>query len=249
MSSAKRVSPAAARDAAAAGARIFVALDLADVERARALARALKGSVGGLKLGLELFSAGGIAAVAALKREGLPLFLDLKLHDIPNTVAGAVRALLPLEPAFLTLHASGGEAMLRAAAEAAASAGARRPRLLAVTVLTSLDGSDLATVGQEGPLEAQAARLAQLAKGAGIDGAVCSPKEVALLRARCGPDFLLVVPGIRPAWSEVGDQKRVMTPKEALAAGADYLVIGRPIIAAAEPRAAAERIAAELAAP
>jgi len=245
MSSAKRL--ATARPASPAE-RIFVALDLADVERARNLTRALKGSIGGIKLGLELFSAGGIAAVAALKREGLPLFLDLKLHDIPNTVAAAVRALLALEPAFLTLHASGGEAMLRAAAQAAASAGAKRPRLLAVTVLTSLDGEDLARVGQAGPVAAQAARLTALAKDSGIDGAVCSPQEVAALRARSGPDFVLVVPGIRPAWAAAGDQKRVMTPKEALAAGADYLVIGRPIVAAAEPRNAAERIVAELAA-
>ena len=240
-------APAAPAAPVAPAARIFVALDLVDLARARTLARALKGTIGGIKIGLELFSAGGIEAVAELKCLGLPLFLDLKLHDIPNTVARAVRALLPLEPAFVTLHASGGPAMLRAAAEAAQEAGVSRPRLLAVTVLTSLDARDLAKVGQEGPVADQVLRLAALAQGAGIDGAVCSPQEVAALRAKCGAGFILMVPGIRPAWAAAGDQKRVTTPKEALSAGADYLVIGRPIVAAASPREAAERVAAELA--
>ncbi|HXQ66060.1 MAG TPA: orotidine-5'-phosphate decarboxylase [Alphaproteobacteria bacterium] len=229
--------------------RIFVALDLTDLERASALARELKGAIGGIKIGLELFSARGVEAVRELRAEGLPLFLDLKLHDIPNTVASAVRALLPLEPALLTLHASGGPAMLRAAAAAAQTAGPRRPRLLAVTVLTSLDERDLRGVGQEGPIAAQVLRLAELAQGAGIDGVVCSPQEVAALRANCGPGFILAVPGIRPAWAQADDQKRVTTPKEALAAGADYLVIGRPITQAPSPRAAAARIVAELAGP
>jgi orotidine-5'-phosphate decarboxylase len=229
--------------------RIFVALDLTDLERASALACELKGAIGGIKIGLELFSARGVEAVRALRAEGLPLFLDLKLHDIPNTVASAVRALLPLEPALLTLHASGGPAMLRAATEAVQTAGPRRPRVLAVTVLTSLDECDLRRVGQEGPIAAQVLRLADLAQGAGIDGVVCSPQEVAALRAKCGPAFILAVPGIRPAWAQADDQKRTTTPKEALAAGADYLVIGRPITAAPSPRAAAARIAAELAGP
>jgi orotidine-5'-phosphate decarboxylase len=227
--------------------RVLVALDTTDLARAQALARGLLGAVAGIKIGLELYSARGIEGVRALAEIGLPLFLDLKFHDIPNTVASAVRAALPLAPFLLTLHASGGPAMLRAAAEVAAEAGAARPRLLAVTVLTSLDDRDLRLVGQAGPVASQVLRLAETAQGAGIDGAVCSPREVALLRAKCGPGFLLVVPGIRPEWAAAQDQKRVMTPAEAVAAGADYLVVGRPITAAPSPREAAERIAAELA--
>jgi orotidine-5'-phosphate decarboxylase len=229
------------------GRRIFAAIDTTDLHRARVLATELADVVGGLKLGLEFFTARGPEGIEAVAQAGLPVFLDLKLHDIPNTVASAVRAVLPLRPALLTVHAAGGPAMLRAAAEAAAEADDARPRLVAVTVLTSLDGQDLDRVGQRGPVAEQVLRLAELAQGAGIDGVVCSPREVALLRAKCGPDFTLVVPGIRPAWAAAGDQKRVMTPAEAVAAGADYLVIGRPITGAEQPRAAAERIAAELA--
>jgi orotidine-5'-phosphate decarboxylase len=233
-----------------AHARIFAALDTAELASAVALARALQGAVGGLKVGLELFGAEGPAGLRALGALGLPLFLDLKLHDIPNTVASAVRAVTPLSPAILTVHASGGSAMLRASVEAAAegakAAHASRTKIVAVTVLTSLDEADLGRVGQTGPVADQVLRLAELAQRAGVDGVVCSPREVAALRARCGRDFLLVVPGIRPAWAETGDQKRVMTPKEALAAGADILVIGRPITSTADPRAAAARIAAEI---
>jgi orotidine-5'-phosphate decarboxylase len=231
----------------AAADRILVALDLTDLEHARALAQMLKGTVGGIKIGLELFSAHGNEGVHALASLGLPLFLDLKLHDIPNTVASAIRAILPLAPRLVTVHAAGGPAMLRAAAEAAAEAGADRPRLVAVTVLTSLDEHDLGLLGQRGPLAEQVLRLADLAQGAGIDGVVASPQEVAMLRARCGSDFLLVVPGVRPTWSETADQKRVMTPADAVAAGADYLVVGRPITRAHAPREAAERIAGEIA--
>jgi orotidine-5'-phosphate decarboxylase len=227
--------------------RIFVALDTTDLERAQTLARALKGIVGGIKIGLELYSARGIEGVRALARLGVPLFLDLKLHDIPNTVASAMRALLPLAPRLVTVHAAGGPAMLRAAVDAAAEAAAGRPLVLAVTVLTSLDERDLERVGQRGPVAEQVLRLAELAEGAGGDGVVCSPLEVAFLRAKCGPDFTLVVPGVRPQWAAEGDQKRVMTPKDALMAGADYLVVGRPITEAKAPREAAERIVAELA--
>jgi orotidine-5'-phosphate decarboxylase len=216
---------------------VFVALDTVDRSRARALVDAVRPHVGGLKLGLEFFCANGPDAVREVAG-ATPLFLDLKLHDIPNTVAGAVRAVMPLDPAFLTLHAGGGPAMLRAAVEAAAGA----VKLLGVTVLTSLDGSDLDRVGQRGPVLDQARRLAGLAREAGLAGVVCSPHEIAALRAECGPGFLLVVPGIRPAGAGAGDQKRVMTPREALAAGADHLVIGRPITAAADPAAAARRI-------
>jgi orotidine-5'-phosphate decarboxylase len=173
-----------------------------------------------------------------------PLFLDLKLHDIPNTVAGGVRAANACAPAFLTIHASGGPAMI-AAARAAADA---NMQILAITVLTSLDDGDLDAVGQIGPSGDQALRLALVAKAAGADGVVCSAHEIARLRAACGPDFKLVVPGIRPAWAAAGDQKRVMTPREAMDLGADHLVIGRPITQATDPRAALDRILTEIAA-
>ncbi|HEY6336038.1 MAG TPA: orotidine-5'-phosphate decarboxylase [Alphaproteobacteria bacterium] len=226
--------------------RIFVALDTVDLEHACRVARDLVGSVGGIKIGLELYGAHGVEAARRLAELGLPIFLDLKFHDIPNTIASAVRAVLPLKPALLTVHASGGPAMLRAAAEAAAEAGEARPRIVAVTVLTSIDERDLGLVGQRKPLAAQVQRLAELALGAGIDGVVASPQEVAKLRAKCGDGFLLVVPGIRPPWAASGDQKRVMTPAEAIEAGADYLVIGRPITSAEDPRARVERIVAEI---
>jgi orotidine-5'-phosphate decarboxylase len=216
---------------------VFVAIDTVEPGRARALADAVRPHVGGLKLGLEFFCANGPGAVREIAGE-TPLFLDLKLHDIPNTVAGAVRAVLPLRPSFLTIHAAGGPAMLRAAADAAGGA----VGLLAVTVLTSLDEDDLGRVGQRGPVLDQARRLARLAREAGLAGAICSPHEIAALRAECGEGFRLVVPGIRPAGAGTGDQKRVMTPAEALAAGADHLVIGRPITAAPDPAAAARRI-------
>ncbi|WP_029007910.1 orotidine-5'-phosphate decarboxylase [Azospirillum halopraeferens] len=232
----------------AAASRIFCAVDTTDLAAARGLAGRLAGLVGGLKLGLEFFVAHGPDGVrAVMGSDGPPLFLDLKLHDIPNTVAGAVRAVLPLAPAFLTIHASGGPAMMRAAVEAAAAAGPGRPRILGVTVLTSLDDGDLEAVGQAAPAAAQVERLARLARECGLDGVICSPNEVAALRRACGPDFVLMVPGIRPAGAAAGDQKRVMTPAEALAAGADHLVIGRPITGDPDPAAAARRIAAEIA--
>ncbi|BCX17589.1 MAG: orotidine 5'-phosphate decarboxylase [Geminicoccaceae bacterium] len=225
---------------------VVAAIDRPDLESALGLARRLAGAVGGLKLGLELFVAEGPAAVRALASTGLPIFLDLKLHDIPNTVAGAVRAAAGLGVALLTVHASGGRAMLEAAVEAA-RAFPTRPRLLAVTVLTSLDADDLAATGVAGgPLE-QAVRLARLAREAGLDGMVCSPLEIAAIRAAVGPEPLLVVPGIRPAGATSGDQKRVMSPAAALAAGADLLVVGRPITAAPDPAAAARAITDELA--
>ncbi|MCL6609532.1 MAG: orotidine-5'-phosphate decarboxylase, partial [Geminicoccaceae bacterium] len=202
---------------------IVAAIDRPDLESARALARELVGAVGGLKLGLELFVAEGPAGVRALAATGLPIFLDLKLHDIPATVAGAVRAAAGLGAALLTVHASGGRAMLEAAVRAARAAPSP-PRLLAVTVLTSLDSSDLAATGvTDAPLD-QAVRLARLAREAGLDGVVCSPHEIAAVRAALGPEPLLVVPGIRPAGEAVGDQKRVATPAEAHARGADLLV-------------------------
>ncbi len=229
-------------------AAIFVAIDTPDLGRAKDLAARLAGHVGGLKLGLEFFCAHGPEGVRAVAGgSGLPLFLDLKLHDIPNTVAGAVRSVLDLKPTLLTVHAGGGPAMLEAAATAAAEAGAGRPRVVAVTVLTSLDADDLSAVGQQPDPAAQAERLAALARASGVDGVVCSPHEAAALRARLGPDAILVVPGVRPDWAAAQDQKRVMTPRQAAEAGADVLVIGRPITGADDPADAARRIAAELA--
>jgi len=218
---------------------ILLAIDTTDPVQAGALADAAGDGVGGIKLGLEFFTANGPEGVrAVMQGRRKALFLDLKLHDIPNTVAGAVRAVAPLAPALLTVHIAGGGEMLRAAVEAAPPG----TRVVGVTVLTSLDESDLHAVGQTGPVADQVRRLAVLARTSGLHGVVCSPKEVRMLRAECGKDFLLVVPGIRPAGADLSDQKRVMGPKEALEEGADYLVIGRPITAAADPAAAAQAI-------
>ena len=228
---------------------VFAALDTTDFARAKRLAGMVGPHVGGLKLGLEFFLAQGLANTAAVAGT-TPLFLDLKLHDIPNTVAGGVRAIADLKPEFLTIHASGGSAMMRAAVAAADEAAGRtghRLKLLGVTVLTSLDDGDLDALGQRGPAADQVRRLALLARSCGLDGVICSPFEVAALRAELGPDFQLVVPGIRPAGSAAGDQKRVMGPREAIDAGASRLVIGRPITDAPDPAAAARAIAASLA--
>ncbi len=229
---------------------VFCALDTTHVDEAAALAARLRGRIGGIKLGLEFFCSNGPEGIRSVAACGMPVFLDLKLHDIPNTVAGAMRAILPLQPAMTTLHAGGGEAMMRAAvdaaAESAAKHGLRRPLVLAVTVLTSFDQDGLTATGVEGSVADQVRRLAELAKTSGCDGVVCSPHEVADLRARLGADFKLVIPGIRPSWAAANDQKRVMTPSEAMAEGADYLVIGRPITADPDPAQAAGRIAQEL---
>lgn len=237
-------------------ARIYAAIDTTDLARARALSRALAGVVDGLKLGKEFFTAHGPEGIRAVlgapETRQLGLFLDLKFHDIPNTVAGAIRAAAPIAPNWLTVHASGGPAMLRAAADAAAETrgaqGRPRTRVLAVTVLTSLDDSDLAAVGQHTPAAEQVERLGALARDQGIDGLVCSPREIARLRQRLGPGVALAVPGIRPTWFLAGDQKRITTPSDACAAGADLLVIGRPITGADDPAAAARRIVDEIAA-
>ncbi|WP_291298916.1 orotidine-5'-phosphate decarboxylase [Elioraea sp.] len=232
-------------------ARLIAALDTPDPARAAGWARALGRDVGLVKVGLELFVAHGPSAVAAVAEAGTPVFLDLKLHDIPNTVAGATRSAATLGVAMLTLHAGGGEAMIAAAREAAekaaGTAGAMRPMLLAVTVLTSLGAADLAATGVAGGPAQQVLRLGQLAIAAGADGLVCSAHEVAPLRATLGPDVALVVPGIRPAGADAGDQKRVMTPEQAVAAGADWLVLGRPLTGAPDPAEAARAIAASLA--
>jgi orotidine-5'-phosphate decarboxylase len=224
---------------------IYVALDTTDLDYALGLASRLRGSVGGLKLGLEFFSAHGPDGVRAFRDFGLPLFLDLKFHDIPNTVAGAARAAASLGVSIINVHAGGGSAMMRAAGEAARSINPSA-KVIAVTVLTSLSDSDLASVGVATSAGEQVLRLAQLTKVSGLDGVVCSAHEIKALRAALGPDFLLVVPGIRPAGSDLGDQHRVMGPTEAHKAGASILVIGRPITAAPDPAKTAQDIAKSL---
>jgi orotidine-5'-phosphate decarboxylase len=220
---------------------IFVAIDTPDIERARQLATAVAPHVGGLKLGLEFFCRNGPDGVRELAQFGAPIFLDLKLHDIPNTVAKAIAALDPIVPAILTVHAAGGRAMMEAA-KAAAPAGTK---VVAVTLLTSLDAADLPQIGVAGEPGAQVERLAHLAREAGLDGIVCAGNELGLARA-AWPEGYFVVPGIRPADAAVGDQKRVMTPRAALDAGASVLVIGRPITHADDPAAAVRAIAATL---
>ena len=227
--------------------RILVALDTTDVGRAVELADGLKGKVGGVKLGKEFFTANGPDGVHRVTENGMPLFLDLKWHDIPNTVAGAVRASLALDPFLVNVHASGGRRMMEAARAAADEADlGKRPNVIAVTVLTSMAHEDLVDVGiDEEPLE-QVLRLGRLTKSSGLEGVVCSAKEVVALRGAVGDDFMLVVPGIRPEWASTDDQRRVVTPKDAVDLGADFLVIGRPITGHADPSEAARLIAEEL---
>jgi orotidine-5'-phosphate decarboxylase len=221
---------------------VYVALDTPDVKTALALAGAVRPHVGGLKVGLEFVSANGPEGVRAVAALGLPVFLDVKLHDIPNTVAGAVRALSGLGVSIVNVHASGGTAMMRAAKEAAGSG----VKIIAVTILTSLDDADMEIIGYSEGASMQALRLARLAQISGLDGVVCAATDLAAIRAACGPDFLTIVPGSRPAGSDVQDQKRFMTPSAARAAGADILILGRPVTAAANPAAAARAVAAEL---
>jgi orotidine-5'-phosphate decarboxylase len=228
---------------------VFVALDTNDMPTASSLAVGLSPFVGGIKLGLEFFCAHGPEGVRLVQKCGAPLFLDLKLHDIPTTVAAAVREVAWLEPYFVTLHTSGGADMLRAAAdsaaEAAAKSGLARPRLLGVTALTSLSPAECAHIYGRPP-ETQVLFLAELALQNGLDGIVASAAEATALKAAFGADITVVTPGIRPAGVAVGDQARVMTPKAALQAGADYLVIGRPITHALAPVAEAKKIAESL---
>jgi orotidine-5'-phosphate decarboxylase len=224
--------------------RIIVALDSPTLASALAICDRLQGEVGLFKVGLELFSACGPEAIRWVQARGR-VFLDLKLHDIPETVGRAMAAATKHGVDLVTVHGSGGRAMLGRAAEAAHAAGTR---VVAVTALTSLDEKDLEETGQRGPLLDLVVARAKLAQAAGCDGVVASPQEVAAIRAACGPAFLLVTPGVRPAGSDVADQKRVATPAAAVQAGADYLVVGRPITGAKDPRAAARAIAAELAA-
>jgi orotidine-5'-phosphate decarboxylase len=220
---------------------VCVALDTPDLDRARALATRVRHHVGAIKLGLEFFVANGRSGVREMAAIGLPIFLDLKFHDIPNTVAKAIQALGPLEPAVLTVHAAGGRAMMEDAKAAAPPA----TKVVAVTVLTSLDGEDLRAIGLDTDPHAQVMRLAELARSAGLDGIVCSGEEVAAVR-RAWPGGYFVVPGVRLADGERGDQKRIITPRRALDDGASLLVVGRPITQADDPDMAARAIGATL---
>jgi len=235
-----------------ARARLAVALDLPDRAALLAMAGLVAPEAGVLKVGLEAFVAEGPSLVRELVATGADVFLDLKLHDIPNTVGRAAAAAVATGAAIVNCHASGGLDMLRAfgdgGREAAAKTGRPAPKLVAVTVLTSLDAGALLAIGLSGAPRDAAVRLASLAKEAGLDGVVCSPEEIAAIRAACGKDFLLVVPGVRPAGAAPGDQKRVATPAHAIRAGADLLVVGRPITGAADPAAAARAVTAEIAA-
>jgi orotidine-5'-phosphate decarboxylase len=225
---------------------ICVALDTPDVDRARALAKALMPHVGYMKIGMEFFYAHGAKGYEAVAAEGLPIFLDLKLHDIPNTVASGMKSLMQLSPrpAIINLHAAGGLDMMKAAADAVDG----RAKLIAVTILTSLSNEDIWAVGFNVATETggHAASLAKLAQQAGLDGVVCSPHDLAGIRAATGTEFLTVVPGIRPVEETSHDQKRIATPSAAMAAGADILVIGRAITNSPDPAAAAQKILSEL---
>jgi orotidine-5'-phosphate decarboxylase len=232
--------------------RLFVALDVESLDEAARLLDQLEETVRGVKIGSQLFTAGGPAAVELAHKRGHRVFLDLKFHDIPNTVAGAVRSAARLGVFMLNVHASGGLEMMRAAAESAAQAardfGVPRPICLGVTVLTSLDRRALASeIGVPASVEGHVLRLAESARLAGLDGCVASPQEIRRIRLALGPQFAIVTPGIRPATAATeDDQKRVATPRAALDAGADFLVVGRPITAARDPKAAAAAIITEL---
>ncbi|HEX7849662.1 MAG TPA: orotidine-5'-phosphate decarboxylase [Sphingomonas sp.] len=221
--------------------RLYVALDTPDIDKAKAIATRVRHHVGGIKLGLEFFMANGRHGVMEMHDLGLPIFLDLKLHDIPNTVGKAIQALRGLEPAVLTVHASGGRAMLEDAKAAAPSG----TKVVAVTMLTSLDENDLRATGVDGSSHDQVLRLTELAMDAGVDGIVCSGEEVRAAH-KLWPKGFFVVPGVRPANGAIGDQKRVVTPRAAVDAGASILVVGRPITAAEDPDLAAREIGATL---
>jgi orotidine-5'-phosphate decarboxylase len=224
---------------------VFVALDTPELAQALRLAAAVAPYVGGFKVGLEYLTATGPDGLRRIIELGVPVFADVKFHDIPNTVAGASRALASQGITYFNVHASGGAAMMQAARGAIESTDPR-PRILGVTILTSLADADLAALGLQGTARERVVRLAALARTCGLDGVVCSPEEIGAVREACGPEFLIVTPGLRPQGAAVADQRRVKTPKEALRAGADILVIGRPITAAADPVGAARAIAAEI---
>lgn len=226
--------------------KIIIALDVPDTEGALRLLDSLGEAPSLCKIGLELFTSQGPSVVRAVMDRGSSVFLDLKFHDIPNTVAHAVKSAADLGVAMTTLHASGGPVMLEAASKAAASSGNDELLLLAVTVLTSMDATQLSSTGITLEPKDQVLRLAGLAAAAGIGGIVCSPLEVAATRQNLGDTLRIVTPGVRPTWAAAGDQKRVMTPLEAVKAGSDWLVVGRPITAADNPKAAYAKVVAEL---
>jgi len=234
-------------DSDTSGSRIIVALDYPTAQEALALAGRLEPGSCRLKVGKELFTRAGPELVATLGKRGFDVFLDLKFHDIPNTVAAACHAAADLGVWMLNVHALGGARMLQAAREGVERSG-RKPLLIAVTILTSMDASDLASVGLAGSPEDNVLRLAVLAETSGLDGVVCSSRETSALRARLADDFLLVTPGIRPAGSAADDQRRIMTPVEAVQSGSSYLVIGRPVTQADDPEGVLRTINSELAA-
>lgn len=229
---------------------IICAIDTKDLEQAKNLCKAIAPNVGMVKLGLEFFTIHGASGVKEIAALGLPIFLDLKFHDIPNTVAEAVKSAVRLGVEIITIHTLGGLQMMQAAANAAKEEsdklGVKKPIIVGVTVLTSMDDEDLKTIGLDRSAAQQVQLLAKLAKKSGLDGIVCSPHEIELVKSLCGKDFKTVVPGIRPENSDKGDQKRVMTPKQALTFGADYLVIGRPITKSENPTLASQQIANSL---
>jgi len=246
MSSSTSSSAVANRALESARARLIVALDVPDAPSAHQLVGRLEGTCTWFKVGLELFAAAGPAVLEPILARGCSVFLDLKFHDIPNTVAGAIRSAGRLGVRMLTVHASGGPAML-AAAQAALEGIPNPPELLAVTMLTSMDAQQMSAIGLERSPSEQVQLLARIGLDAGMRGFVCSPQEVATVRALAGPEAVLVVPGIRPAGSDAGDQKRIATPAETLRMGASYLVVGRPITHATDPAAAAAAIVNEMA--
>ncbi len=229
---------------------IIVALDVDSLEKMKELVTRLGDNVSYCKVGMELFYSAGTGTVEFLRSQNKKVFLDLKFHDIPNTVAASVATLTRLGASVLSLHAAGGRSMLQAAARAASEAaeryGVERPKLVAITALTSFDETEWQEIGGELPISKHVVKLAKLAQSAGVDGVVASPQEAAMIRAACGPEFLIITPGIRPASAAVNDQRRIATPAEALRLGASRLVIGRPITAAADPAAAVQQIIGEI---
>ena len=214
---------------------LFCALDTKNLSAAVSLTNIIKDHIDGIKIGLEAYYSIGIEGYRELADIGIPIFLDLKLHDIPNTVHSAIKALLPLKPAILNIHASGGEKMMRSAVEAISDSFDHKPLLIGVTVLTSLDSKDLIKLGVNSDSNEHAVRLAELAKNSGLDGVVCSPFEAANIKEICGNNFITIVPGIRPEGSAINDQKRFMTPYQAINNGADIIIIGRPITSSKDP--------------
>lgn len=228
---------------------IYVAIDKPDLSQALSLCQQIKGDVGGIKLGKEFMAACGIEGMKAISNLGLPIFADVKYHDIPNTVEAAIVALGALKPAIINVHIAGGRKMMQAAAQAGQEIEARyayKPLIIGVTILTSLTQAEIEEIGYHLPMREQVLHMAKLAQSAGLGGVVCSSHEIQAIKQTCGTDFKTIVPGIRPIWAATGDQSRIMTPKQAITEGADYLVIGRPITRAKNPKEACKKIKEEL---